>query len=260
MSSSSTTERLRQMAGACLLVVSAIALVIVYLVPRLDRASVASEDSTFRLYQSTQLETAGSFHFRIAHLDISYPSQMCENETLPVEARYHVEVVEVPNSAIPPTGLPPFRETRDTLKATVKAHLESSGFDSAPAEAYQHKRGVALPLNFTWTITPKLEGTHFLLLTLHEANIQGAFPGGDSVFAEATINGQTVQPEEGGTYKLPVTVTTYWGISQFWVSVITVVAGFIGAALCWDVATAYIKRRLGLEDSGAGAQESKAEK
>lgn len=162
---------------------------------------------------------------RVGFVDVIYPFAMRENETRPIEVTYTV------------MQLRPLEEL-DKLDIALKLELTSAGFTIEPnSEVYMQEK-TPLPAKRVWTVTPSAEGQRSLLLRVEEEEANR------SAEYQALINGETTQPDTWGFYVLPVSVTTFWGVSRLWAEVIGLAVTFIGGFLCHPIAIS-ILRKLG---------------
>ena len=196
------------------------------------------------------VHTAGPSWFRVGNLDVTYPSAMRENETRPVEVTYTVKwgaqetsnlLSTVPPNPLQPVPTDPLTQTLEKLDRGVKLELTSSGFSIEPKGEVSKQEETPLPTKQVWTVTPTAEGSRSLLLRVEEKE------GGNWPTYEALINGASTQPDAGGFYVLPVSVTTFWGVSRLWASLIGFALTLIGAVLSYPIVVSILRRLLGLK-------------
>ena len=213
------------------------------------RSQLALPPHRFKLESEVQLPTAGPLIFRIAKLNVTYPSTMRENDTLLVEVVYTVTYHEreFPDLlGIVSTDPFPPQELRE-LDRPVSLELSSSGFAVEPKSEVAKPAKARLPITQVWTVTPAAEGSRYLLLKIHEergSGILAFFPFSYT----ASINGMQTQADPSGLYKLPVTVSTYWGVSRITSSLIGYALVLIGAVLSYPIFLPWFKRWFRLRD------------
>ena len=162
-------------------------------------------------------------------VQISYPIEMRENETTSVDISLDVSMSM--------NDSPLLSLSQVNLPYEGSATLESAGFDIAP-EGDVEKYGVP-PLLFAWTIRPKSEGKHILLM-----NIAGLHEGGSVKVLDQslTINGSRSPQENVDLLKLPVTVLTVWGISRITFELGSGIVALIGFLLTYPLLVDLLRR------------------
>ena len=198
------------------------------------------------------LPTAGPGMANISHLKIAFPSQMNENQTLPVTAEYSAEclIFDDRNASVWNDSTPRHSEVRE-LDEPFKLNLDSSGFEIRPQGSIDANRGAKLPFTGHWTITPKNEGEHYLLLKVEDEPVKPTlFSLHRPVKAQVTteLNGKPIDENRDGCYELKVIVKTYWGVTKMTVSVVGGLMALCGFVLTWPILVAVMKRRLQLQE------------
>ncbi|MFO1481850.1 MAG: hypothetical protein U1F71_00665 [Verrucomicrobiaceae bacterium] len=204
---------------------------------------------------SHQIPTAGPLLLETGLLDIHYPEEMQENQTRRVELIYKVKAEKVPagvptNDNVVSDTPEAFIAEPDSFDGTLEFGLESSGFEISGEGKLVMKAPVGLPFKQVWTITPKSEGTHDLLLHFREARTKSIVDGllGDKRKGEhldAQINGQGIQPDANGWYALPVTVKNFFGVSRRMQAIFIGGCALLGFILSWQVLVSGVTRWLG---------------
>lgn len=190
------------------------------------------------LTEGEQIPTGGPIIFRAANLNLLYQPIMLEDQTLVVSAEYSVRQVSLDNG--PFKAFPP--EDYDSLDRETTFSLFSSGFKIAPDKETVEHEGAQLPLHLAWTITATGPGERDLLFklgeTLNSPTILRFEPK-----TEATLNGERIQSDGGGNFKLRVTVRNFWGVSNRVAS--AMVAGFalVGFISVYPLLNELLKRR-----------------
>lgn len=216
--------------------------------PTLGPPSPLPTSDRFSLETEVQVPTAGPLAFRIAKLNVAYPSTMRENETLPVEVAYSVTYhpMQLPD----PRGIvstdPLSAQELGELDAALNLELSSSGFAVEPKTEIARPAKAKLPITEVWTVTPSAEGSRYLLLKVQEENVSGGLAF--RVFHRASINGVPTHADTNGVYRLPVTVHTYWGVSRITSSLIGFALAGIGAVLSYPIVVLLLKRRFRLKE------------
>lgn len=214
-------------------------------------------DSKLTLSRREQMVTAGPLIFKVSSVDVVYPSTMRENQTLLVRLNYRLQehIVDIPTGATAGIygNLDKVRDL-ETMSGELNVSLASSGFDVEPASPFLAKSQDKLPLKAHWTVTPKSEGTHLLMLRISE-KMSGTFADvlpnttkamGDA-FSPATlvanINDQVIRPSDAGLYELPVRVYTYWGLPKWVTSSVAAIIALVGFLLSWPIIVELIQKK-----------------
>lgn len=227
--------------------------VIVFFAPSTHTKKIEQRTSSslnhFRLESNSKMFSLGpNIMLRKAELNISYPSKMRENETLLVEVTYSAAKQIIGPSAITPDkkiAPHPWTHSMQTheLLRDVSIELSSSGFAIEPKGTINIENHTRLPFRQSWTITPSAEGLRYILLTVHEEK-----KSMEKITYSAQINSEPTTSDASGMFKLPVTVTTYWGVSHVTSSVIGFILGGFGALLSYPIVVIFLKRLFHLRE------------
>ena len=190
--------------------------------------------------------------FRVAKVIVTYPSTMRENETLPIDVGYTVAVhtIEFPDAfsrfggTVNADQYPP--QPLKELDRSLKLELSSSGFAIEPKKEIAKQPKSSLPIAQVWTATPKGEGLRYLLLRVDEGQDSGVLAYNFSY--SASVNGAPAQPDAGGYYRLPVSVSTYWGVSHVVASVVAGALALAAFILTYPLVVKLIQRRANIDE------------
>lgn len=132
---------------------------------------------------------------------------------------------------------------RPQLKNLIEIHLNSSGFEISPSTRQTISKSNNLPAELRWTITPKSEGEHLLLLKLPEAHELAP----DYLISKLcyTLNGISQAVGDTSFYELPLTVGTAWGVSKTVEDSVRAFLALIGFILLYPLFLDFWKRRWG---------------
>ncbi len=177
---------------------------------------------------------------------------MRSNETRLVELSYTTATTMVSDPSGQISYSEPERTPDSDLEGDISIRIDSSAFAIAPANQVSKGPGVPLPVNITWMITPKAEGNHYLLVSVHQRL-------GDDVSVlrerptnvEVQLNDERLAPDPSGAYRLPVKVSTIYGVSQRTIGLAGLAAGLLGFLATWDILLPFIKRFVAPETRGA---------
>ncbi|HYJ03881.1 MAG TPA: hypothetical protein VEX43_02030 [Chthoniobacterales bacterium] len=192
-----------------------------------------------------QLFTGGPLMFRVGWLKLRYPRIMKTNETAFVELDYAMAgvTIDFPHRDDQHSGSEPERQLYNTLEGSISVSVESSAFEIAPRSEVSKGPGSPLPVEATWTVTPKGEGHHYLLVNIRQdLGADLAMLQERLTQVEVKINGETVPKDQRGVYRLPVTVVTIYGVSQRAIGVAGLAAGLIGFLVTWDILLPFLRR------------------
>jgi hypothetical protein len=112
------------------------------------------------------VRTAGPAALARSFLELTYTSNMRENQTSIVNLTYHVRSVFIRDPSQPKQSDVPDVSELTELEDPILVRLGSSGFKIDPKEDLRKERGASLPITQKWTITPEGEGTRVLLLRI----------------------------------------------------------------------------------------------
>lgn len=197
-----------------------------------------------------QLYTGGPLMFRVGWLKLGYPRIMKTNETAFVELAYTMAGVttEFPDGRNPQRWSGQGPQLYSTLEGSISVSVESSAFEIAPRSEVSRGPGSPLPVEATWTVTPKGEGNHFLLINIRQdLGTDLAMLKERPTQVDVKINGETVAKDQRGIYRLPITVVTIYGVSQRAIGLAGLVIGLIGFLATWDILLPFLKRLLRVE-------------
>ncbi|MBX3741410.1 MAG: hypothetical protein KF712_10495 [Akkermansiaceae bacterium] len=127
----------------------------------------------------------------------------------------------------------------DKISGKLNISVKSSGFEVEPDSAILVEND-KLPLEIKWTVSPKGEGDHIILLHISEVLGYGMRYG---EWRSAKINGKSVEPLASGDYELPIKVYTYWGVPRIFASCVAGVFTLIGFMLSWPIVLGFLERR-----------------
>jgi hypothetical protein len=245
----STEKKARFVLGATLLTSIPALLVPLYFKQADAVAQLGQEKEGSLVYNANkQLFTAGPLMFRVGWLKLRYPRIMKTNETAFVELGYAMAGVttDFPNGHDQQSQSEPERQLYNTLEGSISVSVESSAFEIAPRSEMSKGAGSPLPVEATWTVTPKGEGDHYLLVNIRQdlgADLTMLRERATQV--EVKINGETVAQDQRGVYRLPVKVVTIYGVSQRAIGLAGLAAGLIGFLVTWDILLPFLRRLFG---------------
>jgi len=124
------------------------------------------------------------------------------------------------------------------LHSPFEVPLVSSGFDIQGLSTA--KAGTSFPLTFAWTISPKKEGTHELLIDL--SNII-SHAGSDSKFTDVRVGDQKVELVDGAVLPLKIKVTGQFGVPGWIVNAGALLPGFFGFFLTYPLFVEWLKKK-----------------
>ncbi len=114
--------------------------------------------------------------------------------------------------------------------------------------------GSKLPTERLWSIRPKDEGEHNLVLNVSSALMTASSK--DLVEANLLVNGDALQLPTSGDIPLPLKVTTVWGVSEVTVNIVRAAIGLVGFILMYPLLVEFLKRRMGYEPEEGKALKS----
>lgn len=214
---------------------------------RPEQDSYGSSASTASVSQYLSNITASTTPMLVfptqTNITISFPAEMSDDETRRVSVKVERFFV---GYGLPSTwnsekvvrlekGIEPVK----VLDRDVEVKLLSSGFDVQGLSTV--KEGAPFPLSFTWTISPKKEGKHELLLDLSEF-VRDARTDSYGT-TEVRVRGDKVDLKDGTVLPLRVTVTGKFGVPSWLVSAGASLPGFFGFVLTYPLFVDWLKRR-----------------
>jgi hypothetical protein len=101
--------------------------------------------------------------------------------------------------------------------------------------------GAKLPAERLWSIKPKNEGDHNLILNVSSALMTAS--SADLVEANLLVNGDTLQLPPTGDIPLPLEVTTVWGVSEVTVNIVRAGIGLVGFILMYPLLVEFLRGR-----------------
>ena len=161
-----------------------------------------------------------------AHL--TYSETMRENETNTVTIEYAVTTTIAVGSDTRSLKL-------ESLAESASATLSSSALTVAPQTTIRKEAGTTLPTRFLWTVTPKKNGEHYLIVDLSDIldtrHLGIELPEPARGFEEVTVNGEHADWSTARIQTLPIVVYTHLGISEATFDLIKLALGIFGTAL-----------------------------
>jgi hypothetical protein len=161
-------------------------------------------------------------------INISFPKEMAKEETrrISVILQKDTEFInlfsEQASKEQPPERL---WKAIDYSSRDMEIQLISSAFEVQGLS--KTKAGTPYPLRFDWTITPKLEGRHELLLGLSDVAEDARGDSGSRNTTNVRIADQKIELRAGVGLPIEIKVTGLWGLPT---SVINVALGLPGLA------------------------------
>ena len=174
---------------------------------------------------------------------LTYPHEMTENQTSVVSLRIEAFV---DRAVIDPTSK---QETaRSRLPGALglgeygALRLTSSGFNIAPDQEISKPSGTHLPTEYAWTISPRREGQHKLLLDL--SGFIGPLQKNQQLESVLSVNEKSLVFDETQVLRLDVIVKTPWGVDGTTIALLRAFIALVGFVLVYPVAAEWIKNRI----------------
>ena len=178
------------------------------------------------------------------NITISFPSQMNADETVRVTTKVERYIVAGGFVSNPTTGELQLDKKLDPIKtapSNIEVKLVSSAFEVQGLSI--QKEGTPFPLYFTWTITPKKEGTHELLIDLSEIVRDSRL--------DSSINGKTDvrfgniagNLNEGVVLPLKIKVTQF-GLPGWIINAGASLPAFLGFVLTYPLFVEWLNKKM----------------
>ena len=184
-------------------------------------------------------EERNEYHSRI---ELTYPREIRENQTSVVSLRIEAFI---DRAVIDATSKQETARSRisDTLELDEYGalRLTSSGFDIAPDQEISKPAGTPLPTEYAWTISPKREGEHNLLLDL--SGFIGPLQENQQLESVLAVNERPLVFGDTRVLRLDVIVKTPWGVGGTTMALIRALIALIGFVLVYPVVAEWIKLR-----------------
>lgn len=174
-------------------------------------------------------------------LRIEYPLELRLNQTGTVRVRLSRDQEIWDYNPSNPKRIVP-REWNDS---PTSFNLDSLAIEVQAPAIKTIPAGTKLPAERLWSIKPKDEGDHNLVLNVSSALM--AASSQDLVEANLLVNGSDLQLPASGEIPLPLKVTTVWGVSEVTVNIVRGVLGLLGFILMYPLLVEFIKKRMGHE-------------
>lgn len=178
------------------------------------------------------------------NITISFPQEMTINETRGISvkiARFTVGLDLPTEGSSDEVKFEKKLEPVKTLEDDAEVNLVSSGFDIDGLSTA--KEGTPYPLTFMWTISPKKEGKHELLLDLSEFVRDSRTDGQPIGTTEVRLRDDKIELRDGTTLPLQVSVRGQFGLPSWAVTTGASLPGFLGFILTYPLFLEWLKRR-----------------
>jgi len=178
------------------------------------------------------------------NVTISFPAEMSADETRRVSVKVERFTVGLDLPSGGSSGEVRFEKKLEPVKAVgrdVEVKLVSSGFEVQGLSTA--KEGAPFPLSFTWTISPKKEGKHELLLDLSEFVRDARSDSSLIGTTEVRVRDDKIDLKNGAVLPLQVVVTGQFGVPGWLVSAGASIPGFFGFILTYPLFVEWLKRR-----------------
>jgi hypothetical protein len=173
-------------------------------------------------------------------LRIEYPLELRMNQTGTVKVRLSQDQ-EISDYTSNPKRI--VHRERNEVPASLT--LESLAIEVLAPSVKTIPTGSKLPAERLWSIKPKDEGDHNLVLNVSSALMTAS--SADLVEANLLVNGDALQLPPSGDIPLPLKVTTVWGVSEVTVNIVRAAIGLGGFILMYPLLVEFLKRRMGYE-------------
>lgn len=181
------------------------------------------------------------------NIAIAFPAEMTTDETRSVSLKVERFVVGLDIAAGSASDEVKFEKKMTPVKALgrdVEVKLVSSGFDIQGLSTA--KEGTPFPLRFTWTLTPKKEGRHELLIDLSEF-VRDSRVDSDLIGAtDVRLRGAKIDLQDGTALPVVIQVAGPFGVPSWIVTAGASIPGFIGFLLTYPLFVDWLKRRRSL--------------
>lgn len=178
------------------------------------------------------------------NVTIAFPAEMSVDQTQRITVKVERFAVGLDWPAGGASEKVGFEKKLEPVKAVgrdVEVKLVSSGFDIQGLSTA--KEGAPFPLCFTWTISPKKEGKHELLLDLSEFVRDARSDSGLIGATDVRVRDGKVDLKDGEVLPLQVLVTGQFGVPGWLVSAGASIPGFFGFILTYPLFVDWLKRR-----------------
>lgn len=178
------------------------------------------------------------------NIAISFPQEMTVDETRRVSVKVERFTVGLDLPAGGSSGQIKFEKRLEpvkTLGRDVEVKLVSSAFDIQGLSAA--KEGTPYPLVFTWTISPKKEGKHEILLDLSEFVRDARADSKVIGTTEVHLGHDGIDLKDGTALPLQVNVSGQFGVPGWIVTAGASLPGFFGFVLTYPLFVDWLKRR-----------------
>lgn len=172
-------------------------------------------------------------------IEVSAPRTMEKGESghVQVVVTKYTEVADIFSNDPKAIQLQPVKfANRDTEVRLVSAAFETGALA-------QRKEGAPYPLRYDWSIVPKSEGRHMLLLDL--SDVMDTARGDSEVSGKTlvTIDNRPTELKEGVNLQLDVAVTGAFGLPPYVVNVLSGVPAFAGFVLTYPLVITWLQGR-----------------
>jgi hypothetical protein len=178
------------------------------------------------------------------NITISFPAEMTADETRRVSVKVERFTVGLDLPSGGSSEQMRFEKKLEPVKAVgrdVEIKLVSSGFDVQGLSTA--KEGAPFPLGFTWTISPKKEGKHELLLDLSDFVRDARSDSSLIGTTEVRVHDDKIDLKDGAVLPLHITVTGQFGVPGWLLSAGASLPGFFGFILTYPLFLDWLKRR-----------------
>jgi hypothetical protein len=193
---------------------------------------------------------------RFADFDVKYPESMRENETKTVELVFRDTVVasKIQNSEPNSLGRDSSGEDleywhngkhviHESFLKPGFVELRTSAFNFAPGAKIEKPADTETPTTFIWTITPKSEGNHLIVLDISSLIITPIDLLGltSTVENSLVVNGKKEAVTGPDHLTLYISVYNVWGLNRTSFEAIQALVGFVGFLLTLPVVIPLLK-------------------
>ena len=184
-------------------------------------------------------EERNEFHSQIV---LTYPREIRENQTSVVSLRIEafVDRTVIDSTSNQETARSRISDTLE-LDDYGALRLTSSGFDIAPDREISKPAGTPLPTEYAWTISPKREGEHNLLLDL--SGFISPLQENQQLESVLSVNERPRVFDDTRVLRLDVIVKTPWGVDGTTLALIRALIALLGFVLVYPVVAEWIKLR-----------------
>jgi hypothetical protein len=172
-------------------------------------------------------------------IEISAPRTMEKGDSghVQVIVTKYTEVADLFSNAPKAIQLQPVKyANRDT-----EVRLVSAAFDTGALA--QRKEGAPYPLRYDWSIVPKSEGRHMLLLDLSDVMDTARGDSEVSGKTSVTIDNRSTELKEGVNLQLDIAVTGAFGLPPYLINVLSGLPAFAGFVLTYPLVVKWLEGR-----------------